>query len=186
MFSATIDIKLTGLDRFEKEIERQLQGAPGPIHDCFELWAVRYRSYLQQRFDTYSRGGGNWKPLDAKTLKARRNPKRNIPLKTAILRDTGTLFTALTPVFIGSPGALQQFVPYGIKVGYGGNQRYIDDKNHPQKATIADIAAFHNNGAMPHLPQRQIIVDPPLSLLNTMADDMSKALKNVAGGFTSR
>lgn len=188
LISATVNVDLSGLNQFRDSIDRQLKGEAGPISDCIRLWAVRYRSYAQLRFDTFSKGGGDWKPLSFATIKARRSGKakkgfsslatnksgRLVAAKkqVAILKDTGILFAALQPVFVGTPGALEEKIAFGIRVGYGGPMKH--DKG--GRATIADIASFHQNGAMPRMPAREIIVKPPDSLLNTMAEDMSKAM----------
>lgn len=94
----------------------------------------------------------------------------------AILRDTGTLFNALSPAFHGAPGAIEQEIPGGIRVGYGGPHRYSGKGS---KASIADIASFHQEGAG-HLPIRQIIVAPPQAVVDAMASDMDRALKQLA------
>ena len=199
--TSTINIDLGRLEKFGKEVTAQLNGAEGPVQDAVQLWAVRYRSWSQLRFDLYSRGGGDWQKLAASTVKRRRHGTKSNVLKlrqilagkqpqptspqpimgdgTSILRDTGLLFAALAPVFAGAPGAIQETIHYGVRVGYGGPQRHIKG-NKQSTATIADIANFHQNGNLPKLPKREIIVDPPEELLETMADDMTKALNKLA------
>ena len=198
--SSTVTVNLKGLERFRTQIEDQLNGAQGPIHDALQLWGVRYRSFAQQRFDIYSKGGGDWQPLAASTIKRRRkgtvsNVKALRELFTvkvekdpsaisggnqpSILRDTGLLFAALAPIFMGAPGAIEEFIKWGIRVGYGGPQKHSLG-NTKTPATIADIAKFHNDGHPPHLPQRIIIADPPLALTDEMARDMDKALAKLA------
>jgi hypothetical protein len=95
------------------------------------------------------------------------------------LRDTGLLFAALSPIFAGAPGALQEFIKFGIRVGYGGPQKHSLGQT-TSMATIADIASFHQNGFGTKLPQREIIVNPPPDVIQDMADDMTKALNKVA------
>lgn len=176
MLYSVVSVDLKGLKQYNDRIHDQLQtGVDGPVSKCLRLWAVRYRSFAQLRFDQYSRGGGDWAPLAASTMKRRRQGKG--PKKFGILRDTGTLFAALAPTFIGSPGAIEALIPFGILCGYGGNQRYVDGHGKISHATIADIASFHNDGFIPRLPKRQIIVEPPMYLLDTMAKDMDKALE---------
>ena len=199
--SAAVNIILVNLEKFGKDIQAQLNGADGPVQDAIQLWAVRYRSWSQLRFDLYSRGGGDWQKLALSTIKRRRHGTKSNVLKlrqilaakpeqanspqpsmgdgVSILRDTGLLFAALAPIFAGAPGALQETIHFGIRVGYGGPQRHIKGGKQA-RATIADIASFHQNGNLPRLPQREIIVDPPEELLETMADDMTKALNKLA------
>ena len=91
----------------------------------------------------------------------------------AILRDTGTLFNALDPD-TESPGGIKTRIPFGITVGYGGQA------GHPKStATIADIALWHQAG-MGNLPVREIIVEPPDTVVAAMRVDMLKALDNLS------
>jgi phage tail sheath protein FI len=94
----------------------------------------------------------------------------------SILRDTGTLFMALTPRFVAAPGQLQEDVPYGIEVGFGGPARYPKGA-----ATIADVATFHQFGN-PRLPARQILVDVPPEVAEQMTADMEAAIHQVLQG----
>jgi hypothetical protein len=92
----------------------------------------------------------------------------------SILRDTGTMFLALTPVFANKPGALQEDIPFGVRVGYGGPGM------HPQgKATIADIASFHQAGGRGR-PKREIIVPPDQHTVELMSGDVDRALAKMA------
>jgi hypothetical protein len=280
---AHVDVDLRGLEQFQSELDAQLSHqSEGPITKAFNQWAVRYRSFIKERFDLYSKGGGDWAPLKDSTKKRRRvgkgvGPKPRKPLlkklksgraipknllskgptgksnkakagalrsrintltkqlakvgkskkgffarikkrfeiarklrkarasfrkskraalvkqnnkarasykkafkkwlnkrKFSILRDTNTMFNALSPVFQGKPGQLQEGIPFGIRVGFGGASR------HPKgKATIADIANFHQTGAG-YLPVRMIIVAPPQNVLDAMTSDMSRAIKQLA------
>lgn len=195
MFSSTVNIDLGKLVKYQKDVEQQLNGAPGPVNDAMKLWAVRYRSYTQLRFDSFSRGGGDWRPLALSTVKARRKGKYQNKTRSSlankngksvsaggavtILRDTGLLFAALSPVFSGTPGALEERIPFGIRIGYGGPQRHASKDGKGKQATIADIASFHQNGAIPRMPARQIIVKPDAQLLSIMSQDMEKALNGL-------
>lgn len=116
---------------------------------------------MNERFVTYSRGGGDWKPLKRK----RRRGKRN---RAALLRDTGTLFAALSTQFSGAPGQLQENLKNGMRVGFGGPAR------HPGGViTVAELAAVHNFG-LGRMPERKIIVDPSKKVLNQMANDVKR------------
>lgn len=98
----------------------------------------------------------------------------------AILRDTGALFAALQPTLDTSTAAIEEIVQRGIRVGYGGPHR------HPKgKATIADIAAFHDTGAG-RLPKRQIIVDPDAATQRGMATDLENAIDAISGEVGAR
>ena len=195
---------MEGLREFEKEIKSQLANGYGPINKAVKLWAVRYRSFAQQRFDIFSKGGGDWQKLSSYTLARRRKgvKSNSIQLKLsyqtpnkfvqpttkqpAILRDTGTLFAALSPIYVGSPGAIEEIIANGIRVGYGGPQRHIGTggraSNKDSHETIADIANAHQNGFLPKLPKREIIVSPPQSVVADMVGDITRAMQSVAHG----
>lgn len=156
----------------------------------FYKWAVRYRSFVQRRYDVYSRGGGDWPPLSAATIKRRKPAARRKnavkgsaqPRQVSILRDTNTMFTALTPALVAPAGSVNQLLTdgTGIEVGFAGNA------THPGGATIAQIALWHHVGAPPN-PVRQIIVLPDRPTIQGMENDLSaahsKALKD--GGNTN-
>lgn len=130
----------------------------------FKQWAFVYRTFVRRRFNIYSRGGGDWPALSPKTIARRKTGKRakKIGRRVTILRNLGILYVALSPRFRGSPGALEKMVIDGVVVGFGGAAK------HPSgKATIADIAAFHDEGRG-HLPQRRIIVDPDNKTIDRM------------------
>lgn len=187
MLEATVTVNLRGLKRFQRQVDAALTGGGGgPIGDAFKQWAARYRGFIQQRFAKLSKGGGGWPPLKPATIARRRGGKKvgkrvrtakglQAMTRAAILRDTGTLFAAVNPTFMGSPGQLETRIRYGIRVGYGGPQR------HPSgRATVADIARFHQVGAG-NLPKREIMVDPDNQLLTQMAADMQRAIDRIAG-----
>ena len=84
------------------------------------------------------------------------------------------MFAALNPVWSRKPGALQEDISFGVRVGYGGPSK------HPGgKASIADIAGFHDSGAG-NLPERKIIVVPDTRTLDAMAGDMERGLGEMA------
>lgn len=157
-------------------------------------WAARYRSFSAQRFEKAAKGDGTWKPLSPLTVKLRRKgskrsrdfrgrfAKKGAPL--AILMDTATLFAALNERFTRKPGQLQQDIPFGVRVGYGGGG------SHPKGAmTVARLAEIHHFGAdirvfgkhKAKIPARPIIVDPDLRTQELMRLDMQKALDQIAG-----
>ncbi len=158
---------LRKLQRFKRLIN---QGSNGPLRPVFKQWGVRYLAWTKRTFIEKSRGGGNWPPLKAATMARRRRGGAS----AAILRDTGTLFRALTP---GNPGNLFEFirggVRGGVRVGFGGAAR------HPAgKATISDIARFHNSGEG-RLPKRQIIYEPNKPLVLRMMNDLSRGIDRI-------
>jgi len=75
---------------------RGMSGAGGdgnPIDMAFRQWAVRYRAAMQDRFDIFSKGGGDWAPLARSTILARQRQ----PL-TRLRREyvAGALFNKAT------------------------------------------------------------------------------------------
>lgn len=131
------------------------QGAP-EIEQMFEQWAVRYRSFVAQRFIQYSLRGGDWPDITHRD--------------GAILRDTGLLFSSLQPIFVGAPGQLQETLPNGIRVGIGGNAPHVEPR-----ITIGRLAHIHHHGERP-VKQREIIVPPDAATTNGMEQDMENAL----------
>ncbi|MBI5724603.1 MAG: hypothetical protein HZA50_11630 [Planctomycetes bacterium] len=87
-----------------------------------------------------------------------------------VLRDTGTLFNALTS---GMPGNLVQRIKNGVRVGIAG-----PDAHPGGKASIADIAAFHNFGGG-RLLRRQIIAQPDQQTQDGMRTDLSVCMKRL-------
>lgn len=178
------DVDLAPLEQFLASLEAQINGtADGAIRRAMKQWAARYRSFAQQRFDANSKGGGDWPPLAASTIRKRRHGKGKgkafakavrsvhggpsvISGSPSILRDTGLLFAALG----GGPGSLEEHVPGGVRVGFGGSARHGSSP-----ATIADIAEIHDTGGG-HVPQREILVEPDDQTIALMVDDLERAI----------
>ena len=93
------------------------------------------------------------------------------------MRDTGTLFAALAPTFQNTPGALEEHMPFGVIVGYGGPHSHPEAPN----LTIADLAAIHQLG-LGNVPVREIIVSPPEHVINAMRGDLERALDKIKDG----
>jgi hypothetical protein len=230
-----VTVNLEPLKRFQAALAADLQGSgQGPIRAAMKQWGVRFRSAMQERFAQESAGGGDWPPLAASTILARRAGRgmgggtrqqamarkqkqinrlekqrgnlyrqlgkakkserveklgQQIRAKTAqinkawkgrqglatmagiqILRNTGLLFGALSPTFNGTPGAVEEPIPFGVRVGYGGPAA------HPGgRATIADIASYHQAGNG-RLPKREVIVATPPDVIAAMAGDMDRGI----------
>ncbi len=176
---STVRLNLEPLKRFAAAIRADLRTTGnGPIRRAMRQWAARYRGFAQQRFDKFSKGGGGWPPLAASTKarrrKARKGRKKGAARSFSLLRDTGLLFAALDTPWTRKPGALQEDIEFGVRVGYGGPAKYPGGK-----ATIADIAGFHQEGKG-RLPKREIIVDPDDRTVDAMAGDMERALGQMA------
>jgi len=179
-----------------QELTRRLQAAPigGAVDTMLRNWGRRYLGFTRRRFVRYSRGGGDWPPLSPATIAQRRGPKRRRKKRkthgtatttrgsagvVAILRDTGTLFNALT---IGAPGNLFERVGKGINVGFGGPAR------HPKGGeAIASIATKHQFGdPAQHLPQREILVEPDQATIDGFVEDAKRAVARLGSEVEHR
>lgn len=162
----TVHVDLSPLIKFK---ERVLQKS-GHVRVALKQWAAIYRGFIQERFDKYSKGGGNWRALSPVTIAGRRKGS-GVSAVATILRDTGTLFVALDPGKL-NPGAIEKHTAFGVTVGYGGSG------SHPKgKMTIAKLAAIHDQG-LGRMPQRQIIVGPDAKTLKLMTKAMDRALQH--------
>lgn len=139
----------------------------------YKQWAMRVRSFLQLRFAKFSRGGGDWPPLKKRTIARRRVGRRakKIGRKTALLRNTDTMYNALDVRFTSKPGAIEKMVRDGIKIGFGGSAR------HPKASmTVVKLAVIHQEGKG-NMPQRKIIVKPDRRTKQGMASDVVRGWK---------
>jgi hypothetical protein len=175
--------------RFRKDLTILLNNPnPGPPFDrCFKLWGMMYLAEMKKLFVTYSRGGGNWKGLAKSTLAVRRRMGSH---KTTILwNKLGSIMKALS---VGAPGNRFEKITGGIRVGFGGSAKYPDEGyaghargdtgksryGHKGKATIRDIAVFHQTGAG-HLPQREILHEPSAGLRSRMMQQLKIAVNKL-------
>jgi len=183
-----VTVDLRPLRLFAAAIEKQLRTATaGPVHNAIKQWAYRYRSFAKARFAKFSRGGGNWHRLEESTKKRRRKARRGYKggRRFSILWDTGKLIGALEPR-VQTPGQLTQSIPFGVRVGYGGPAR------HPRgRATIADIASFHQEGIPvgkggAQRRKREIIVEPDSAAIEDMTEYMLRALDRLGKSVEHR
>ena len=165
---ADVKLNLEPLKRFAQAIHNDLRMRGfGPVRDALKKWGARYRGAVQRRFVKMS--GSGWKRL-------KRKRKRGAKQNAQVLRDTGHLFAALNAQFTRKPGQLEQAIPFGVRVGYGGSGA------HPSNVTVAQIAEWHQTGAG-DLPIREIIVgtnELQPGLVPAMAKDMELALVRLA------
>jgi hypothetical protein len=157
-------INLKKFDRFFSQVAGK-RNSPA-LRACYNQWGVRYLAETKRSFVRNSAGGGEWPPLKSKR-------KRGDTKSGRILRDTGTLFKALS---VGSPGNLYLDLKRGKRVGFGGPTR------HPSgQLTIADIAKAHHNGRG-NLPKRVILHKPSGKLVIQMLGDLSRAINKIGRG----
>lgn len=197
MTKSRVRVNLRPLKRLADGIKSLSLQARGPFRIMLAQWSRRYRSFARQRFDRYSKGGGNWQPLAFSTTQRKGRKKRKskavatasslaldsgvlVPAaglgrRVTLLRETGTLFRVLAPR-IGQPGQLEKPIRYGVRVGYGG------PAPHPRaKVSVATLAEWHQTGAG-RLPKREIIVDPDKRTIDGMARDTVKAMGKAYDG----
>jgi len=163
---ATVTVDLSDLEDFIDLLDVGMASGAGPFRDMYEQWGARYRAYVQERYDRYSRGGGDWPPL-----KHARRHGRGSRSRASILRDTNTMFAALNPNFTNNPGAYQEQISNGIEVGYGGPASHPNSR----KLTVAGIAQVHDQGLGVN-PERKIIVPPDARVVELMRSDAERAV----------
>lgn len=183
-------INVTGLERFRKAVHTGLRStSPSILRTVvFKQWGWRWRSFSQERYDRFSRGSGDWADLKPETKAARRHgkggrfqrggkaqkqAKSSGGGQISILRNTNTMYLVFSPVFLRLAGQLEEQIPLGIKVGFGGSAPH---PNAPM--TVSRLAEIHDQG-LGNNPQRKLVVDPPLSVKNLMAGDMERGLQKI-------
>jgi hypothetical protein len=146
--TSEVKVNLSLMTKYQREI-------PSKRGVVLKKWAIRYRAFIQRRWNQYSRGAGDWPPLKYR--------------KGSILRDTNTMFSAMLPVLSPPAGSINNLSSdmMTIDVGFGGSA------THPAGVPIAQLALWHQTGAG-NLPVREIIVPPDESLLAQMKLDMKK------------
>lgn len=166
MIDAQVNINLSLLKVWGKEVTSHLSSSSETeLSPVFRKWAMRYRSFAQLHFDSASKGGGSWPALAPSTIAGRRKQS------DTILRDTGTLFASLTPVWNAPPGTTNKLIEGGVQIAFGGNSQ------HPSGlATVAEIASYHHFGGG-RLPKREILIAPDNDVLTDCASYLEEWLK---------
>lgn len=190
----TVYVPISKLQKYADSIRKGLQGGGGAMRKAVLQWAAIYRGFAKERFVKFSLGGGDWKPLKPSTIARRRKGKaKTVKIRrkgktrkkavaqgaVSILWDTGTLLGALDPQASIAPGALTEFIPFGVRVGYGGTAKHPATKGtmkqHTTKVTIAFIAAVHQHGSG-NIPARPIIVPPDQKTTDMIVNVTERAL----------
>lgn len=182
MITVKIKLDLKPLTRLSNTIRQDMLGnTRGPVRAAIRQWGARWRSFSMERFDKFSKGGGDWRELKPATEQRRRKARRKHKgaRKFSILRDTNTMFQAVRPTVL-NPGSIEKDIRYGLRVGYGGPARYKKGKS-KGKATIADIAHFHQTGAG-KLPVRKIVVKPDPATIQRMNGDLKRGVNKAIRG----
>lgn len=173
----SVYIDLTGLDEALRTLLIYHRKAP-QLAEMLQKWEARYSAFVLQRFERFSRGGGDWAPLAESTKKRRRRGAGRRDLtRTSILIDSGTMrnsidFKASGPFeawrYTYQGAYLWEMVGEGVELSLNGPARY------PDGTSVADVIRFHDKGG-PRLPQRRIIVPPDEATLAAMTADAQQA-----------
>ena len=149
--------KLAGLKRYQRLMIKDLENGTGEFKTAFSNMARGYRRFLRVRYRRFSAGGGNWRP----------NKKG-----TPILRDTDTIYNALTPKFLGLPGQYERHIKGGVEIGIKGGK-------HPKAVvSVGQLSAYHQSGVGRN-PRRIIIVNPPPLVKKELKLELVKAEQRV-------
>src|SRR5690606_23070058 len=98
----------------------------------------------------------------------RRKERSGSRTPDSILRDRGFLYRAFDAVLSGQPGQYERQYDFGVEVGVGGSATY------PNGPLIGKIATIHQMGEG-RMPKREIVVEPPSSVLGGMVEDARRA-----------
>lgn len=163
-----------------------------------KLMAARYRAFLLRRFNTNSRGGGDWPPLAESTKRRRRKGKpirrtnaEQVSIekhfqKQAILVDTGILRSGLNVIPTSasfekiSVAANRADVEVGFSSGIHPPKKNPDGTTPDSKKpiTITKLAYIHHFGCKErNLPARPILVPPDSACMRQMENLVEKELK---------
>lgn len=180
MISVALNINTEILNK----LEQSCSSLPEKV---LKQWSFRYRAFAQDRFDRFSKGGGNWAPLAKSTIYHRRHGgaggfKRGKKAYEAavaggggqisILRDTGLLFNTLDPK-LKQPGLYEMPGLNKITIGFSDGIKHTGGS-----ASIADIANYHQSGGK-YLPKREILVEPDQDTCDGMSSDVSRYLETL-------
>lgn len=130
-----------------------------PVRRMLNRWGHRFLGFLHDRYEKYSRGGGDWPDLAPSTKRHRKKARKGHrgPRKFAILIEYEILIGSLQ---VGSPGNILTVGRDSVTAGIGGSARYSQGKRtRGGLPTIRDIANFHQQGRGNN-PVRKIVVEP--------------------------
>ena len=131
-----------------KKLRRMAKGNDPAVKGLLMDIGKLYLNAMVKRYRKYSKGGGDWAPLDPKTIKRRRGGGKGV----ATLVDTGLLISALAPGANGNQ--LRKIAPMVVRAGYSESTKHAKTG-----MTFAKLAEIHQNGNK-DLPARPILVEP--------------------------
>lgn len=206
MANVRVKLDLATLDRLRKAAADPLSSPS--VSDALTQIGGRMETFTKRRFDTYSRGGGDWKPLAESTIAARRSDRSGKTIGQARRDADSALGRARSDK--ARDAAIKRIRKYqsfkvsiltdtrqmrnGLQLGYPGNVRKkfaevggfgvrygIQGSNHKGGMTIGRLAAIHHNGNA-RLPARKIVVQPDAATVARMTGDLRNAIRKIRGG----
>jgi hypothetical protein len=79
MVEVKVQVDLKPLQRFNSAVQEGFanpNASGNPVRTAIKQWSARYRGFVRDRFDRYSKGGGDWPPLALGTTRGRRDVRK--------------------------------------------------------------------------------------------------------------
>lgn len=127
--------------------------------DGFRRAGIIYTEWMLKRFDQYSRGGGNWRPISQRRFNEKGNRR--------ILYDTGDLRRKLQ-----ASKSLLPLKKRGISLGIGS----WSGRHRPSGMSIKNLAEKHQLGRG-KLPSRVIVANPTRAVKARMKEAIFNGYK---------
>lgn len=163
MFRVKLNYYGSNISRIRKGL--RIRGIEPEFGAAFHDMNTYYRTFLQERYRKYSKGGGNWKKLAASTI-ARKG-------HNTILIDTDRMFSLFQPQIVKTSGLLSNADKLGMTVDGGGKGYY------PSGKSVSEVMGYHQAGGG-RLPRRKVIVGPDDATANKIARRYEQAIRNIA------
>ena len=156
-----LDVEVKTNWKNHQSVSDSIESGHGPVRDVLTSFERTYRAFVLKRFDKFSRGGGDWKPLSLWTILWK--------LSTKILVDTRAMRMAL-PTAVRSVAFTRNSVIFG----------FVSDTIHPvSNLPIAEMLSIHHEGRGV-VPARPILVVPDQE---TKAKILKQATKEMAAAM---
>lgn len=157
----TITLPVAGL----KRLRSQVTSPRGPLTEALRSWTTIYGAFVVSRFNRFSRGGGDWRPLSPSTIEAKGS--------RSILVDKGQLKTGLRTAL-------------GVTEVNSGNTRKLvvafkGGRRHRSGLPVSQLLSIHHLG-LGVVPARRILARPDRSTSDRMAKVIAKAAKEMIRG----
>lgn len=134
-----------------KTYVKRIASSSSYTRELLNAWAKIYLAFLQRRFRTNARGGGEWKAIEDATKKRKGSNQ--------ILIEIGKLFRALQ---LGAAGNDVLISPATLSVLIG-----YSDANHSGSLSFRQLGTFHQEG-QGNNPVREIFIPPDQKTMKQM------------------